>query len=74
MSSERRKTRSNLPRKLVFKQARKHETHPKDVGEFHPHIHIEAELLLSKIGVPEHSDFVPDPFQKQALENILVIK
>ena len=72
MSSQQRKTRPDLPRKLTFKPSRKHDSHPKEVGSFHPHIHSEAELLLSKIGVPEQTPFVPDPFQKKALENILV--
>ncbi|MDR3605442.1 MAG: DEAD/DEAH box helicase [Syntrophaceae bacterium] len=72
MNSQQRKTRPNLPRKLTFKPARKQDTHPREVGSFHPHIHGEAELLLSNIGVPEQTPFVPDPFQKKALENILV--
>ncbi len=72
MNSQQRKPRPNLRRKIAFKPARKQDTHTKEAGSFHPHIHSEAELLLSNIGVPEQTPFVPDPFQKKALENILV--
>ncbi|MCL5126528.1 MAG: DEAD/DEAH box helicase [Deltaproteobacteria bacterium] len=72
MSSQQRKARSDLPRKSTFKSVRKHEIHYREGVSFHPQLHADAQLLLSKIGIPEQTPFIPDPFQKQALENILI--
>ncbi|MGC8659656.1 MAG: DEAD/DEAH box helicase [Desulfomonilaceae bacterium] len=72
MSNQPRKARSDLPRKPAHKLVKRREIQPREGAVFHPQLHTEAQSLLSKIGVPEPTPFVPDPFQKQALENVLV--
>lgn len=71
MTSQYQKKRQNLPRKPAFRPIKKRELHPTEGSAFHPSLHTEAELLLSKIGKPEPTPFTPDPFQEKALENIL---
>ena len=72
MTSQQHKNRPSLPRKPTFKLGPK-KVYPHTQREgFQPRIHVDAKSLLAKMGRPEPAPFTPDPFQKMALENILV--
>lgn len=43
---------------------------PGERKKVEPRLHREAEPLLSDIGKPEFSPFVPDPFQEEAVEKV----
>jgi len=72
MSSQQIKTRQNFQRKIATRTSRKREPQHNKDNLFYPSVHEEAKALLSTIGRPEPSAFHPDPFQLQALENILL--
>ncbi|MFA6222239.1 MAG: DEAD/DEAH box helicase [Desulfomonilaceae bacterium] len=72
MTSQQHKNRPSLPRKPIFKLGPKKVFSHAQKEIFQPRIHIDAKSLLLKMGRPEPAPFTPDPFQKMALENILV--
>lgn len=72
MPAQQVKNRQNLRRRIWPKRARGHTSSGNKSYEFCPSVHSEAKLLLSGIGKPEYSVFRPDPFQLEALENILI--
>ncbi|MFH0959762.1 MAG: DEAD/DEAH box helicase [Pseudomonadota bacterium] len=72
MATRQIKTGQNFQRRIATTAFRKHEPQHDRDEPFSPSLHTEAKVLISNIGKPEPSAFRPDPFQLQALENILV--